>query len=282
MKKIIFFLMFSLLVIIMFYSSLRELLRMSSRSELYSHIVLIPFISGYFFFQRRKEIWSSTEYSYPWGIALIISGIFLFFVGLGYKASLNQNDYLSLMTFSAVTSWIGGFIFFFGKKSFRSGLFPLLFLFFLVPIPTLLVERIILFLQVGSTEVTNILFGLTGVPFNREGFVFHLAGMSIEVAKECSGIRSSIALFITGVIAGQLFLNRARNRWILLLSSIPITIFKNGLRIVSLTLLGVYVDPAILGSDLHRRGGIPFFIVALVVMAPVLLFLIKTEKKHKD
>ncbi|MBM4308657.1 MAG: hypothetical protein FJ123_18170, partial [Deltaproteobacteria bacterium] len=64
--------------------------------------------------------------------------------------------------------------------------------------------------------------------------------------------------------------------------AILITIFKNGLRIVSLTLLGVYVDPAILSSDLHRRGGIPFFIVALVVMAPVLLFLIKTEKKHKD
>ena len=251
---------------------------MSSRSELYSHIILIPFISGYFFFQRRKKIWSGADY-YPWGTALVILGIFLFFTASTYKANLNQNDYLSLMTFSAVTSWIGGFVFFYGKGAFRSGLFPLLFLYFLVPIPTLLVERIILFLQIGSTEVTDILFRLTGVPVYREGFFFHLAGMSIEVAKECSGIRSSIALFITGIIAGQLFLQRARNRWILLLSAIPITIFKNGLRIVSLTLLGVYVDPAILGSDLHRRGGIPFFIIALAVMAPVLIFLIKTERK---
>jgi len=183
------------------------------------------------------------------------------------------------MTFSAVTFWIGGFILFYGKRAFRSGLFPVLFLFFLVPIPTLLVERIIIFLQIGSTEVTNILFGLTGVPFNREGFVFHLAGMSIVVAKECSGIRSSIALFITGVIAGQLFLHKARNRWILLLSAIPITIFKNGLRIVTLTLLGVYVDPRILGSQLHRSGGIPFFVVALLLMAPILIWLIREERK---
>jgi hypothetical protein len=53
--------------------------------------------------------------------------------------------------------------------------------------------------------------------------------------------------------------------------------FKNGIRIVSLTLLGAYVDPRILQSDLHREGGIPFFIVALLLLAPVLYFLRKSE-----
>lgn len=276
-----FFLLFNIVTVIIFSAPLRELLRMSSRSELYSHIVLIPFVSGYFFYQRRKEILSGAEYSYLWGGALILSGIFLFFAGSTYRTNLNQNDYLSLMIFSAVTSWIGGFLLFYGKKAFRSGFFPLLFLFFLVPIPTLLIEKIIRFLQIGSTEVTYILFKLAGVPIYREGFTFHLAGLSIEVAPQCSGIRSSIALFITGIIAGQLFLQTHRNRWILLLSAIPITIFKNGLRIVTLSLLGVYVDPRILGSDLHKRGGIPFFILALAVMAPILFWLIKTERKDK-
>jgi exosortase/archaeosortase family protein len=57
--------------------------------------------------------------------------------------------------------------------------------------------------------------------------------------------------------------------------------FKNGIRIATLTLLGAYVDPRILQSDLHREGGIPFFIVALLLMAPILYFLRKTEGARK-
>ncbi|MBU1208025.1 MAG: archaeosortase/exosortase family protein [Proteobacteria bacterium] len=64
-----------------------------------------------------------------------------------------------------------------------------------------------------------------------------------------------------------------------MLSIFPITVVKNGLRIVTLTLLGNYVDVRILGSELHKSGGIPFFIVALVLLAPVLWALRKSEKK---
>ncbi len=134
-------------------------------------------------------------------------------------------------------------------------------------------------LQVGSTEFTNILLTLTGVPFFRKGFVFDLAGMSVEVAKQCSGIRSSLALLITALLAGHLFLNTGWKKAILALSIFPIAMFKNGIRIVTLTLLGTYVDPRILQSSLHREGGIPFFIVALLLLAPVLYFLRKTEKR---
>jgi exosortase/archaeosortase family protein len=55
--------------------------------------------------------------------------------------------------------------------------------------------------------------------------------------------------------------------------------FKNGIRIVSLTLLGAYMDPRILQSSLHREGGIPFFIVALLLLAPVLYYLRRSEGK---
>jgi exosortase/archaeosortase family protein len=65
----------------------------------------------------------------------------------------------------------------------------------------------------------------------------------------------------------------------LIIAIFPITILKNGLRIVTLTLLGNYVDVRILGSELHKSGGIPFFMVALVLLAPVLWVLRKSEKK---
>ena len=140
---------------------------------------------------------------------------------------------------------------------------------------------IILFLTSGSAEAANGFFKLTGVPVLREGFTFHLPGMNIEVAKQCSGIRSSLSLVITCIVAGELFLQTGWKKLILVLLAIPITIIKNGLRIATLSLLGTYVDPRILSSDLHERGGIPFFILALLVMAPILFWLRKTETEKK-
>jgi len=197
--------------------------------------------------------------------------------GRNAGTSLNQNDYTSLITFSALLLLWGAFISVYGVGAFRKALFPLLFLGFMIPIPSSIMDGIIHFLQVGSTEFTNILLTISGVPFFREGFVFNLTGMSIEVAKQCSGIRSSLALLITALLAGHMFLDTGWKKVILAVSIFPIAMFKNGIRIVTLTLLGTYVDPRILQSSLHREGGIPFFIVALLLLAPVLYFLRKSE-----
>lgn len=270
MPRNILFSLFSVLTIILFYGPLREILDLSFKSELYSHIILIPLISGYFFYVRRKSLLAEVSTSFLLGTAIAVIGIIIYFIGLYQGMKLNPNDHLALMIFSAVTFWMGGFVLLYGTRAFRVAAFPLLFLFFLTPIPSALIEMIILILQIGSTEVTHLFFRLTGVPVLREGFAFHLPGLSIEVGKQCSGIRSSIALVLTSIIAGQIFLETRWKRLLLVLSVFPITVFKNGLRIVTLTLLGTYVDPRILGSELHKSGGIPFFFVALVLLAPVL------------
>lgn len=268
------------LMMAMFYQVLRKLIGLISGSELYSHIMIIPIVSGFFIYLKRRIIFSDPQYAFRSGVTVMAIGLITYYVGITQGISLNQNDYLALMVFSAVILLIGGVMFFYGNRSFRAASFPLLFLFFLTPIPTKAAEQIVFFLQIGSAEATYIIFKLAGVPVLREGFTFHLSGTSIEVAKECSGIRSTIALFITGIVAGQLFL---RSRWkkiLLVLSVFPITIFKNGLRIAVLSLLGNYVDPGILDGELHKSGGIPFFVLALVFLAPVLFWLKRTEKKE--
>ncbi len=263
----------------MFYEPLMMLWALSSDDELYSHIFGIPLISAYFFYLRRKEIFQNVSYSYSLGIVVLISGSVLYMIGLSQGSSLTQNDYLSLMTFTAVLAWIGGFILFYGIESVKTNLFPFLFLFFMVPIPIMVVDRVISFLQIGSTEVAYGFFKLTGIPLLREGFIFHLPGLSIEVAKQCSGIRSSIALLITSIMAGQLFLRSVQRKIVLVLVVIPITIFKNGLRIVTLSLLGVYVDQNILSSSLHKKGGIPFFFLSLIFLGFILWLLRRSDKR---
>jgi exosortase len=180
-----------------------------------------------------------------------------------------------------VLIWIGGFTLSYGSRSLRAAVFPLLFLFFMAPIPGNALEKIILFLQKGSAEAAYGFFKAAGIPVAREGYVFHLMTTDIEVAKECSGIRSALSLIITGVLAANFFLRTGWARVLFVLSTIPITMLKNGFRIAALSLLGVYVDERILASDLHRRGGILFFVFALVLVWGEIVLLRKAEGKLK-
>jgi len=142
-----------------------------------------------------------------------------------------------------------------------------------------LLDPIVTALQRGSAEVSYAFFRLVGVPVFRNGFLFSIPGLTIEVARECSGIRSSLSLLLTMLVAGHLFLKKGWNKFFLCLAVVPVTIFKNGVRIVSLTLLGVYVDRRILESELHRNGGVLFFALALALLGGVLWLLRRRERE---
>jgi exosortase len=276
----LYFLGSIILVLVIFYFPLKQLTALSFQSELYSHFLLIPVVSLFFLWVNRKNIFDDVSFSLKTGVLIVLAGILIFGIGKSDYLKLNQNDYLSLMMFAMLTCIIGVFLLFFGSRSFRKALFPLLFLAFIIPIPTLILDPLIRMLQVGSAHFTYVIFKIIGLPVFRDGMVFELPGIAIEVAKECSGIRSSLALIITSVIAGYIFLQTGWKRIVLVLTIFPITIIKNAIRITTLSLLAVYVDKSFLtGGFLHKSGGILFFILALAILAPVLLFLKKTEKK---
>jgi exosortase len=153
----------------------------------------------------------------------------------------------------------------------------LLFLVFAIPIPEPLLSKIIFLLQKGSSDVAEVFFRLGGVPYLRQGFVFELPGVAIRVAEECSGIRSTLALLITTVLAGHLFLRSPWKKLLLCLAVVPLAILKNGLRIMALSTLAIYVDPDFLYGDLHKHGGIVFFLVVLVPLALLLKWLQRGE-----
>jgi exosortase len=102
-----------------------------------------------------------------------------------------------------VILWMAGFTFLFGRTVSKAGHFPILFVLLMVPIPEFLLDRVIYLLQTGSAWLTGAFFDLFGIPALREGFVFHLAGINIEVAKECSGIRSSMVLLILALVVAH-------------------------------------------------------------------------------
>jgi len=123
----------------------------------------------------------------------------------------------------------------------------------------------------------GVLFDLLGVPVYAKVFVFHLARVNIEVAKECSGIRSSMALVILALLVAHFRLRSFWKKALFLICGLLMMVLKNGIRIVSLTLLAIHVDPSFLYGRLHHQGGVVFFLISLLLLAPLLWLLQRGE-----
>lgn len=269
----------SFISIWMAFSPLRKLLQNPRQTDYYSHIPLIPVISAFFIFIKRKKIFGRSYSFFLPGLLIMTAGAVLRLASPGLQ--LDANDYVSLATLSALVFWWGSFLFLFGKEAHRKAYFPAAFLIFAVPIPSIMMEKIVSVLVTASTIVTNLLFKAIGVPFAREGSIFNLPGFSIEVAKECSGIRSSLALLITSILAGHLFLKKFWTKGILVLTVFPVAVLKNGLRIVGLYLLSYYIDIRFIEGDFHHKfGGTVFFGVGLFLLG-LILWILKKSEAHR-
>jgi exosortase len=259
------------------WNSTRLLAGLIGSNDTFSQIPLIPLVSLFLIYERRKAIFAEISSEKILGLALLIPGITLVVVAGLNLWDLEGTNPVSLFVFALILVWLAAFVLFFGRRAFRVASFPLLFLLFMVPIPEPLLTKIIYLLQAGSSGMAELFFNIVGVPYHRMGFVFDLPGVSIRVAEECSGIRSTLALLITTVLASYIFLSRPWKRLLLCLAVVPIAMFKNGLRIATLSTLSVYVNPAFLYGNLHHRGGVVFFMIALVPMALLLRMLQKSE-----
>lgn len=274
----VFFALFLLATVLVAWRFLAVLVSYAIKNDSASHILLIPFIAMFIVFTGRQEIFEGQiDWSFGPGSATIAAGL----LGLTWFYHLSPVEgswAFSATALSLVALWIGGFATCYGWRAAHSARFSLLLLLLLVPWPEPLLTRVIHLLQSGSTEIAYLLFRISGVPVLRSGFELAVPGVTIRVAEECSSIRSSIALFITCLLAAHLYLRKIWTTWIFVALALLFSVLKNGIRIATLTLLSIYVDPSFLRGSLHRDGGILFFLLALVMLWPALRILQASER----
>jgi exosortase len=247
--------------------------------ETASHLILIPLVTAGLIWMDREGIFTGPRTAWREGLAVIAAGAALLILSLMLPAAPGPSAALIVGVAAVAVLWAGGFLLLFGRQASRAAIFPLAFLIFMVPIPQPVVDATVEFLKNGSTEATAVLFTLSGTPFYREGYIFALPAVTIEVADACSGIRSSIALVLTSLLAGHMYLRTTWAKVALLLFVVPLSILKNAIRIVTLTLLAVHVDPGYLDGQLHHDGGMVFFGLSLLIMAPFLALLRRWERR---
>lgn len=267
-------------VILAFGRPLIDLLTFASHSELYSHVVLIPIISLYLVWLKRGDL---SGPSVPSRLTAAIA----FMVGVialaGYwnetrsGVELAIDDRLAFQILAFVSFIIGVCATFLGRKALFAIGFPLGFLLFMVPFPVSMMEGIETFFQHTSAVAAAGFFKLAGTPFFRNETFFQLPGINLQVAPECSGIRSSLALFITSLVAGHLFLHSPYKRILLACVVIPLGILRNGFRILVIGELCVHISPTMIDSPIHHKGGPIFFALSLVPFSLFLWLLVRSD-----
>ena len=270
-----------LIAAVVFYRPFRELIRFAAHSELFSHVLLIPAICFYLVWTNRKMLAAGKPAVLESLIAYVPAGVLVAYNFATRTSPVwhSEGTYLSLMILAMVLVCIGNLFLLLGKEFVRTALFSTLFLLAMVPFPDPVLDGLETFFQYTSAWTAGVFFDLTGTTVMHSGLFFHLPGITLQVAQECSGIHSSLVLVLTSLIAGYFFFSSYRYRVLLAVFVIPLGIVRNAFRIWVIGQLCVHVSPDMIHSYIHTHGGPIFFVLSLVPFFIFLHFLRKWDSR---
>lgn len=279
-RRLLGFFALCLLSFVLWWRPLLTTLQLARTNDAYTHIVLIVPLSLAMIYAHRKHADAVAEFGIGGGLLLLgVGGILAAFAW--WAPSTPSDVRLTLNMAALVFWWLGALYLCFGRAVFRAHLFPLCFLFWIVPLPDAPLNWIVEFLQDETTVATRWLFQLARVPVTQDGNMLSIPGLDIAVARECSSIRSSLILVVMTMVLAHLFLRSWWRKAILIVLAIPLSVLKNAFRIFVIVQLARHVDRGYLDGRLHHRGGVVFLMIAMGVTV-VLLWLLGRNEWNKS
>jgi len=225
----------------------------------YSHGFLIVPLALYFAWERRDKLARVAIEPSWWGLVPLTLGLLSLTIGrLGVE--------LMAMRVGFVLTLIGLVGLLLGLRVLRLLLFPLLFLFLMIPLPQSLVNTVAFPLQLVAAQLAVEIMHWLGVPVLLEGNIIHLPHTSLFVAEACSGLRSLMALITLGVVFAYFFRRHWAERLIIVASAIPIAILVNAIRVALTGILTARFGNEAAGGFVHDFQGVITFSVAFVLL----------------
>ena len=225
----------------------------------YSHGYLIPPLSAYFIWERRKKL-ARTPIEPSWyGVIPLALGALALLIG---RLGVEQMS----MRVAFVLTLIGLQVLLLGIKMSRVLAFPLCFLFLMVPLPQSLVNVVTFPLQLIAADLAVNTLHLFGMPVLREGNILHLPNYHLFVAQACSGLRSLMALGTLGVVFAYFFRKSWPERILLVASTIPIAILVNAFRVALTAVLTIAWGPQMADGAIHQTEGFFTFGMAFALL----------------
>lgn len=218
------FALFGALLAGMYYPAYSWLIRKDWPREDFNYCYLIPLVVLYLIWDKKDEL--AAEPSAPsWsGLLFLVPGIALFWVGelAGELYSLYASSWLVA---------VGILWMHVGWRKLKTIAFALCMALAMFPPPHFLNQKLTFGLKLISSQLGVAMLHLFGFPAHRAGNVIDLGFTQLQVVDACSGLRFLFPLLVMGILLAYFYRAALWKRLLLVLSTIPLSIITNSLRI---------------------------------------------------
>jgi len=243
---------------IIYFDSYKTMLKWWKRED-YNYCYLVPFVVVYLLWEKREKLLNVSASPTWWGLIPFVFGVSLYWLGeLG-------GEFYTIY----ISSWfvlMGICLAHLGWRKLKIILFPMAFIITMFPPPNFVFNNISLRMKLLSSKIGVDMIQLYGMSAYRQGNIIDLGFTQLQVVDACSGLRYLIPLIVLGLLLAYFFKASLWKRILLVISTIPISIFVNSLRIASVGILYQFWGPAVAEGFFHDFSGWLIFMVSLGIL----------------
>ena len=244
---------------LMYVGVVSSLVRQWASDDNYSHGFFVVPLALYFAWERRAKLAAATPHPGLVGLLVILGSVALWMVGL-----LGAELFLTRISLIGV---IGGTVWFvWGRRHLEILAFPILFLLFMIPLPSIIFNQLAFPLQLVASQAGEAVIAAAGVPVLRDGNVLRLPSRTLEVVEACSGIRSLVSLIMLAVVLGYFTETRVGPRIAIAAAAVPVAIIANAARVAGTGLASEWIGREAAEGFFHSFSGWLMFVVAFAAL----------------
>jgi exosortase len=243
-----------------FAGTLEDLYRTWGTNPQYSHGYLVPVFAAYLLWARRGHLDCAAVRPAWWGLAVLLAGLGMRLYG-GYF-------FYSWLEMVALIPCVAGLVLTLGGRAALRWAWPaVLFLTFMVPLPYRVATSMSGPLQRLATVSSTFVMQTCGLPALAEGNVILLNDAEIGIVEACSGLRMLVVFFALAAAVALVARRPLLDRFVVVLSAVPIALAANIARITATGVLHEFADSATANAFFHDVAGWFMMPLALALLA---------------
>lgn len=251
--------LYGLIILATYYSALKRLILHDWALEDYSHCYFIPLVFLYLLWEKRQELAAIPSVASWLGFIPFALGIGMFWLGelSGEMFSL----YISMWLVVTGILWMH-----LGWQKIKAMAFSLFIILTMFPFPNFLNTKILLNLKIISSQIGVAMLHIYGMSAYREGNIIDLGFTQLQVVDACSGLRYVIPLLVLSLLLAYWFKAALWKKIILVLSSIPLSVIVNSMRIALTGILYSTWGAQVAEGFFHGLSGWLIFMLNIPVL----------------
>jgi len=229
--------------------------RWSATDSYFSHGFLVPLVSLYIVWMKRRRLKNLKSQPVSWAVGLIVLGLVIHMLSAFLRVYFTS-------AYSFLLVLCGLILYFRGWPTLKELSFPVGFLVFMIPLPLVAIVGITFKMKIFAAQWANKVINAVGVRAVLEGSIIKMRHTHVIVEDVCSGLRSLISLLALGALVAFFSKLPRFKKVIVFLSAGVMAVLANIVRIVFMALTSEIYGAKFTEGFLHTLSGLIVFVVA--------------------